>query len=212
MTRSKFTRIFAMCLMCLAVLMVGCGSSNSTKAATPAPAQSTSNKGGEQIVGSLKDKKVLVVYFSWSGNTKAVAEAIHKQVGGDLQAIVPETPYSETYAITVAKAKQEQLTNARPQVKTKIQDIASYDLIFLGYPNWWGSLPMPVVTFLGNHKLQGKIVAPFFTHGGGGVQRCYSDLEKYAAGANLKNYLCLSGNAANSSAGEIENWVKEVAK
>lgn len=154
-------------------------------------------------------KKILVAYFSWSGNTKAVAEEIHKQVGGDIVEIVPATPYSETYSVTVAKAKAEQASNARPAISTKIADFEQYDTIYLGYPNWWGSMPMPVATFIDTYKMSGKKVAPFFTHGGGGVQRCMSDLEARAQGAKFTDYLCLSGSSAKNSQGEITSWVKK---
>ena len=154
-------------------------------------------------------KKILVAYFSWSGNTKAVAEEIHKQVGGDIAEIVPATPYSETYSVTVAKAKAEQAAGARPAISTKIADFEQYDTIYLGYPNWWGSMPMPVATFIDTYKMSGKKVAPFFTHGGGGVQRCMSDLEARVQGAKFTYYLCLSGSSAKNSQGEITSWVKK---
>lgn len=152
-------------------------------------------------------KKILVAYFSWSGNTKAVAEEIHKQVGGDIVEIVPATPYSETYSVTVAKAKTEQEAGARPAISTKIADFEQYDTIYLGYPNWWGSMPMPVATFIDTYKMSGKKVAPFFTHGGGGVQRCMSDLEARAQGANFTDYLCLSGSSAKNAQGQIKSWL-----
>lgn len=154
-------------------------------------------------------KKILVAYFSWSGNTKAVAEEIHKHVGGDIAEIVPATPYSETYSVTVAKAKTEQAAGTRPAISTKIADFEQYDTIYLGYPNWWGSMPMPVATFIDTYKMSGKKVAPFFTHGGGGVQRCMSDLEARVQGAKFTDYLCLSGSSAKNSQGEITSWVKK---
>ena len=152
-------------------------------------------------------KKILVAYFSWSGNTKAVAEEIHKQVGGDIVEIVPATPYSETYSVTVAKSKAEQAANARPAISTKIADFDKYDVVFLGYPNWWGSFPMPVATFVETYKLDGKTVAPFFTHGGGGEQRCLSDLQKLTPNAKFTQDLVLSGSSAKNAQGQIKSWL-----
>lgn len=152
-------------------------------------------------------KKILVAYFSWSGNTKAVAEEIHKQVGGDIVEIVPATPYSETYSVTVAKAKSEQAANARPAISTKIADFDKYDVVFLGYPNWWGSFPMPVATFVETYKLDGKTVAPFFTHGGGGEQRCLSDLQKLTPNAKFTQDLVLSGSSSKNAQGQIKSWL-----
>ena len=158
---------------------------------------------------TIKSKEILIVYFSWSGNTKAVAEEIYKQAGGDLYSIVLETPYSENYNATVAKARQEQQSNARPAIKTRIANIEQYDIVFLGYPNWCGSYPMTVATFVESNKLDGKIIMPFFTHGGGGVQRCDSDLRKLLSNAKICPYLILSGSSANSAQGEIAAWLKK---
>lgn len=208
MNRRDFLKLAGVSLLSLAALTIGCGSFNAAKADAPAPKvkQSTS-EGASQNMNN--GKKILVAYFSWSGNTKAVAEEIHKQVGGDIVEIVPETPYSETYSVTVAKAKAEQASNARPAISTKIADFDKYDTIYLGYPNWWGSMPMPVATFIDTYKMSGKKGAPFFTHGGGGVQRCMSDLEARAADAKFTDYLCLSGSSAKSAQGEISAWVKK---
>lgn len=208
MNRRDFLKLAGVSLLSLAALTMGCGSLNAAKADAPAPKvkQSTS-EGASQNMNN--GKKILVAYFSWSGNTKAVAEEIHKQVGGDIVEIVPATPYSETYSVTVAKAKAEQAANARPAISTKIADFEQYDTIYLGYPNWWGSMPIPVATFIDTYKMSGKKVAPFFTHGGGGVQRCMSDLEARAQGANFTDYLCLSGSSAKNSQGEITSWVKK---
>lgn len=208
MNRRDFLKLAGVSLLSLAALTMGCGSFNAAKADAPAPKvkQSTS-EGASQNMNN--GKKILVAYFSWSGNTKAVAEEIHKQVGGDIVEIVPATPYSETYSVTVAKAKTEQEAGARPAISTKIADFEQYDTIYLGYPNWWGSMPMPVATFIDTYKMSGKKVAPFFTHGGGGVQRCMSDLEARAQGANFTDYLCLSGSSAKNSQSEITSWVKK---
>ncbi|WP_299825117.1 flavodoxin [Phascolarctobacterium succinatutens] len=208
MNRRDFLKLAGVSLLSLAALTMGCGSFNAAKADAPAPKvkQSTS-EGASQNMNN--GKKILVAYFSWSGNTKAVAEEIHKQVGGDIVEIVPATPYSETYSVTVAKAKAEQEAGARPAISTKIADFEQYDTIYLGYPNWWGSMPMPVATFIDTYKMSGKKVAPFFTHGGGGVQRCMSDLEARAQGAKFTDYLCLSGSSAKNSQGEITSWVKK---
>lgn len=207
MNRRDFLKLAGVSLLSLAALTMGCGSFNAAKADAPAPKvkQSTS-EGASQNMNN--GKKILVAYFSWSGNTKAVAEEIHKQVGGDIVEIVPATPYSETYSVTVAKAKAEQASGARPAISTKIADFEQYDTIYLGYPNWWGSMPMPVATFIDTYKMSGKKVAPFFTHGGG-VQRCMSDLEARAQGAKFTDYLCLSGSSAKNSQGEITSWVKK---
>lgn len=209
MNRRDFLKTAGSAVLGLAALTLGCGAATTTSSAPAQTAAANTTQGASQTMNNT-GKKILVAYFSWSGNTKAVAEEIHKQVGGDLIQIVPATAYSETYSVTVAKAKAEQLSGARPAISTKIADFAQYDTIYLGYPNWWGSLPMPVATFVETYKLDGKKVAPFFTHGGGGVQRCLSDLQKLAPNANYTDYLCLSGSSAKNSTAEIDSWVKKV--
>lgn len=206
MNRRDFFKLTGVSLLSLAALTLGCGSDKTAKADAPAPeVKQSANEGAAQNMNT--GKKILVAYFSWSGNTKAVAEEIHKQVGGDIVEIVPATPYSETYSVTVAKAKAEQTANARPAISTKIADFDKYDVVFLGYPNWWGSFPMPVATFVDTYKLDGKTVAPFFTHGGGGEQRCLSDLQKLAPNAKFTQDLVLSGSSAKSSQAQIKSWL-----
>lgn len=206
MNRRNFLKLAGISLLSLAALTMGCGNDNTAKADTPAPkAKQSTNEGASQNMNN--GKKILVAYFSWSGNTKAVAEEIHKQVGGDIAEIVPATPYSETYSVTLAKAKAEQVANARPAISTKIANFDKYDVVFLGYPNWWGSFPMPVATFVETYKLDGKTVAPFFTHGGGGEQRCLSDLQKLAPNAKFTQDLVLSGSSAKNAQGQIKSWL-----
>lgn len=188
----------------LSLVMLGCGASNTA----PVNATATNTEGVKATMKTTK--KILIAYFSWSGNTKAFAEEIHKQIGGELVEIVPETAYPTSYNATVDKAKQEQQANARPAVKTKIPDFSQYDVVFLGYPNWWGSYPMPVATFIESLNWQGKTVAPFFTHGGGGVQRCQSDLAKMLPNAKLASYLCLSGSSARSASGDVTQWLRQL--
>lgn len=207
MNRRVFLKAIGILMVGLAALCMGCGSSG----ATPASATATSNNEGvKQVMDTKNGKKILIAYYSWSGNTKALAEEIHKQVGGDLIPIVPNTPYSETYAVTVARAKQEQLSNARPAIKTAIPNVEQYDMVLLGYPNWWGSYPMLIATFAEKHNLDGKKIAPFFTHGGGGEQRCVSDLRKLLPKADIKEGLCVSGNSARSAQGEVSAWLKKI--
>lgn len=204
MNRRNFLKTAAVALAAMTLLCLGCGG------ATSAPAASANANGGGKIMEKKEGQKILIAYYSWSGNTKALAEEVHKQIGGDLVPIVPATPYSETYAVTVAKAKQEQLGNSRPAIKTTVPDIEKYDLILLGYPNWWGSYPMLIATFAENHKLDGKKIAPFFTHGGGGEQRCVSDLRKLLPKAQIGDALCVSGSSAKNAQGEVSAWLRKL--
>ena len=210
MNRRNFLKTTGFSLLGITALCMGCGNSGSPSA-TAAPAANTTNiQEAEQTMNNFNGKKVLVAYFSWSGNTHALAQAIQAKTSGDIYEIVPETPYSETYSVTVAKAKAEQLANARPAIKNNLPNVADYDIIFLGYPNWWGSYPMPVATFVEKFQWQGKTIAPFFTHGGGGVQNCERDLKRIAPQAAFTAPLVLAGNNARSAGSEVDKWLKNI--
>ncbi|MDR0706178.1 MAG: hypothetical protein LBF88_14485, partial [Planctomycetaceae bacterium] len=95
-----------------------------------------------------KSQKILIAYFSWSGNTKIAAQEIQKSVGGTLFEIKTAKAYPKDYQECIDVAKKEKEENARPKLSSKIKDINSYDVIFVGYPNWWGTIPMPISSFL----------------------------------------------------------------
>ena len=118
---------------------------------------------------SLPDKKVLIVYLSRTGNTKAIAEIIQKNVGGSLVAIELEKPYPENYQTIVAQVAKENETDFLPPLKTKIENIEKYDVVFLGFPTWGMKLPPPLKSFLRQSDLSGKTVIPSNTNAGYGV-------------------------------------------
>lgn len=133
------------------------------------------NQKGEQVMNS-GETKILVAYYSYSGNTKDVAEEIHQKVGGDLFEIKTEGTYPEEYRPMTEQAKQEIQDGYRPKLTTAVADMAQYDIIFVGSPNWWGTITPQVSSFLESYDLSGKTIIPFVTHGGGGVQNTVRDL------------------------------------
>lgn len=108
-------------------------------------------------------KKVLVAYFSWSGNTRDAAQYIAQKTGADEFEIIREKPYPIEYTPCTEDAKAEKEANERPAIKGKVDNMAQYDVIFIGVPVWWYTAPMPVFTFLEQYDLKGKIVIPFCT-------------------------------------------------
>ena len=155
-------------------------------------------------------KKPLVVYFSESGHTKKVAEMIHQKVGGDILRVEPEKAYPQDYDTLVKLAKKEQAENARPAIKTAIPNLEEYGVIFLGYPNWWSSLPMPMFTFIEQAKMDGRVIAPFDTHGGGGLGHSIDDLKKALPAAKILKPLAVSGNRADSAEPNVAKWLEEL--
>lgn len=132
------------------------------------------------------DKKVLIAYYSLSGNTKDIAEAIRSKTGGDIFRIETVQSYPEEYRATTAQAKREINEGFHPELKGKIDNIAQYDIIFIGSPNWWGTIAPAVSSFLADYDLKGKTVIPFITHGGGGVQNTITDLTAQCNGCSVK--------------------------
>ena len=136
----------------------------------------SSNAETNKETNMTTNKKILIAYYSWSSNTKEVAEAIHKKIGGDIYRIETEQTYPEEYRATTAQAKREINEGFHPTLKGKVENISQYDIIFIGSPNWWGTIAPAVSSFLADNNLKGKTVIPFITHGGGGAQNTITDL------------------------------------
>lgn len=156
-------------------------------------------------------KKPLIVYFSESGNTKKIAEDIRKELGADIVRIEPVKAYPSNYDDLTAHAKKEQQAAARPAIKPIPVNPNDYGVIFLGYPNWWSSMPMPVYTFIEQNKLDGKTIAPFSTNGGGGLGHSIEDLKQLVPNSKILTPLAISGSRAGSAARDVAKWLKSLA-
>lgn len=154
--------------------------------------------------------KVLVLYFSQSGNTEAVANFIHDSVGGDIVKLETEVPYPSDYDELVDYAQEEQRENARPALSTHIDNIDEYNTIFLGYPNWWGDMPMPIYTFLDEYDLSGKTIAPFVTSGGSGLSGTSKDIQGEEPEANVTEGLSIRDTNSADSQSEVNSWLSEI--
>ena len=154
--------------------------------------------------------RILIAYYSYSGNTRFAAEQIQKITGGTLFEIKPVKAYPADYQACVDQAKKECRSGFKPELSAKVDDMQKYDVIFVGSPNWWGTMAPPVATFLTSYDLKGKTVIPFFTHGGGGVQNCERDVRKLCNGSNLPKAGVFSGGSVRRSGDAIANWVNEV--
>lgn len=159
---------------------------------------------------TTKTGKVLVLYFSQSGNTEAVANIIHNEVGGDIVKLETVQEYPNNYNELVDYAQKEQKQNARPELKTKINNIDQYDTIVLGYPNWWGDMPMPLYTFLDEYDLSGKTIAPFITHGGSGLSGTPNKIKQEEPKATVTEGLAISGSSAKNSQSTVKNWLSKI--
>ena len=164
----------------------------------------------EENNNTTSNKKALVLYFSQSGNTETVAKFIHEEVGGDIIKLETQKAYPSDYNELVNYAQEEQRNNERPALKTKIDNIDQYDVIFLGYPNWWADMPMPLYTFLDEYDLSGKTIAPFITHGGSGLSGTPNKIKQEEPNATVTEGLAISGSSASSSKGTVQNWLSKI--
>lgn len=165
------------------------------------------NKNGELI---LKDKKVLIAYFSWSGNTKYIAEKIHNQTGGDMFQIETATPYPINYKETAyGIAKKQHDENVKPKLKNN-GDVSSYDVIFVGTPVWWYEMAPAVKTFLIENNFEGKIIVPFITNGGGGQYTVAKDMAQLAKGSKVLTPFVTINRGDSNVQNEINSWLKEL--
>ena len=157
-------------------------------------------------------KKCLVVYFSRTGNTKAVAEYLAmavgaKAVGADSFAIETVAPYPDEYRKTTDQAKKELESGFRPPLKTKVADMSQYGVVFVGSPCWWGTIATPVITFLESYDFSGKTLAPFMTHEGSGLGRSVAQIKELAPSATVTSGLALRGRAAQGSQKDVAEWL-----
>jgi len=115
------------------------------------------------------EPNILIAYFSHTGNTKAVAEYIQSSVGGDLAEIKTADPYTDDRDALLEQGREELANNIRPPLASKVENIEKYDIIFIGFPIWFSTTPMAILTFLETHDLSGKTIVPFSTRGGGDI-------------------------------------------
>lgn len=170
---------------------------------------------------NMKEKKILVAFFSRAGenyavghiekgNTHIIAEMIAAETDGDLFHIEPVAPYPDDYTECTEVAKRELNAKARPSIKGDIK-VEDYDIIFIGYPNWWGDMPMHVYTFIEKHSWQGKTVIPFCTHEGSGLSGTENKLKTACKGATVLKGLAVRGATAQNAQAQakesVNNWL-----
>lgn len=186
-------------------------SSNSSSPAAQESSLSAATASKEQGTASSAAKKILVVYFSQTGHTRTVANQIHDQAGGDLFEIVTVTPYPTDYNTLLNQAQKEQNENFRPPLKTKVEDMGSYDTVFVGSPVWWGTIAPPVKTFLSEYDFSGKTIVPFTTHGGSGLGSSVADIKKLCPNATvLENGLAIRDSEVNGAQKSVSDWLNKL--
>lgn len=155
-------------------------------------------------------EKALVVYFSLSGNTVAVANHIKDATGADMFRLETVTPYPDEHNATTELARTQKESNARPQLKGRIDNIAQYDTIFIGFPIWWSTYPMGVATFLDTYDLEGKTIIPFCTHEGSRQGQSFNDMRRAEPNATYLEGIAIRGGQAANSRQDVEAWLRRI--
>lgn len=151
---------------------------------------------------------MLIVYFSRSGNTRNVAQQIHQRIGGDMIELETVAPYPQDYDAVVEQAQREQKGNARPAIATEIPNLEKYDVIFVGYPNWWGTMPMPLFTLLEKYPVGNRTIVPFCTHEGSRFGRSRRDLKTLCPHARLLEGFEVRGSRAAGAQEDVAAWLR----
>ena len=170
----------------------------------------------------MTNQKTLIAYYSRKGNnyvggrivnlpvgnTEVAAKKIEQFIGGDLFKIDTVDSYPSDYTETTRVAQDELSANARPELTATVEDMDAYDVIYLGYPNWWGTFPMAVCTFLESYDFAGKTIIPFCTHEGSGLGHSERDIKRLCPDATVLPGLAIRGGSVSGADGAIEKWLK----
>lgn len=159
-----------------------------------------SRKGNNYVGGSIVNLSI--------GNTEVVANIIQELKGSDMFEIQTVKSYPKDYTETTNVAQKELRENARPELTEIVEDMDSYDVIYLGYPNWWGTMPMAVYTFLESYDFSGKTIIPYCTHEGSGMGSSERDIKKLCPNAKVFSGLAIRGGSVSRADKDVEKWLK----
>ena len=227
-------RVFKIIFMLLLVVMLSCGNNDTQKKDYIVDSLETSqNINALNIKGT--QNKILIAYFTWSdntivenpdsidvdaetsasvlspGNAELIANWIAEKTGGDLFSIKTQNKYSSDYDECLNQARKERDNNERPVLVGRVNNIDDYDVIFLGFPNWWYTCPMAVFTFVESYDLSGKTIIPFCTHGTGGLSRTIRDLKNLLpADCEVLEAIGVYRPEVKNSKSRVLDWLKKL--
>ena len=166
---------------------------------------------GKEAKLNLNSDKILVIYFSETGNTQKLAKLISDKVGGDFIRIETEKVYPTNYNELVDDAKKEKENDDRPKLKTLNINLDDYDTIFIGYPIWWYQMPMAMYTLFDNYDFEGKTIIPFNTHEGSGSSGTYEDIQKLEPKAKVLEGLPIrGGDMVSDQSSKVDSWLNKL--
>ena len=156
------------------------------------------------------DNKILVVYFTWGGNSRTLAGYAREITGGDIFEIVPAQPYPSQYRATTQQAREELDNNYLPAIKNQINNLSSYNTIILVYPNWWGTIPQIVKRFLQDNDFSGKTIAPICTHEGSRMGRSLTDIRALCPNSTITEGLDVRGGSVGGARNTVRDWINKI--
>ena len=204
----------------MALTLAGCGSAENTGEDNDRASVTEQNEDNRQQGNDSESDtspqsagngsgKILVAYFSHSGNTKRIAEDIKEKTGADIFEIKTVDPYSDDYNTVLDEAKKEQKDNARPELSEAVENMEQYETVIIGFPIWWGDMPMAVYSFLDTYDLSRKNVLTFCTHGGSGLCGTDSNVQKEEKDAKVADGLAISDSSLDGAGEDIDNWLRD---
>lgn len=203
-------------VLCVAIFLSAC---------VDAKQSAQSNTQTAQNEPAVTQPKVLIVYLTRTKNTEALAKMIQQRVGGELRALALQNPYPENYQAHVDQVDAENRRGYLPPLRTQLDDMENFDLIFVGFPTWDMQLPPPVKSFLNQENLSGKIVVPFNNHAGYGLGQSMQQFRQYCKDCKIADVLSLQGgkerdgvlyvmkgSKAEQAQTQIDQWLKQLAE
>ena len=161
-------------------------------------------------IAANDNNKILVVYFTWGGNSRTLAGYARDITGGDIFEIVPAQPYPSQYRATTEQARKELDDNYLPAIKNQINNLSSYDTIILCYPNWWGTIPQIVKRFLQDNDFSGKTIAPICTHEGSRMGRSLTDIRALCPNSTITEGLDVRGGSVGGARNTVRDWINKI--
>ncbi|MEI0581520.1 flavodoxin [Brachyspira pilosicoli] len=230
-------RVFKIIFMLLSIIMLSCSNNNTQKkdyiVSNIESSETLQNINALNI--SNTQNKILIAYFTWAdntivenpdsidvdaetsasvlspGNAELIANWIAEETGGDLFSIKTQSKYSSDYDECLNKARKERDNNERPSLVGRVNNIDDYDVIFLGFPNWWYTCPMAIFTFVESYDLSGKTIIPFCTHGTGGLSRTIRDLKNILpANCEVLEAIGVYRPEVKNSKNKVLDWLRKL--
>ena len=208
--RRTFLIMLSLCLICLCS---ACADNPSNQTPTSKPSQEVSiipSETESKVPDMADTNKILIAYFSRTGNTRVLAEEIAEQIGAEVFEIIPAEPDPDDYDATVERFRKERAENARPAIASEVANMEEFATVFIGFPNWGDDMPHIVYTFLEQYDLSGKTVVPFCTNGGGGFGNSLDGLKRTCPDSFVADGFECSGSRADRQQENVSKWLAEI--